>query len=262
MSCYESFRDYYPGHEPNAMALLALALSAVDRSSSNEAVLHRVRWKGIEDNARQGLLTPGDAQVQFNQSRMAVLDFIDRLEELRIAFDFNAPDDDPIVEGMALGPPKVFISYRRADSMHLTGRIRDRLAGEFGPDNVFFDAQSIELAEKFKDAILKFLDKADVFLAVIGPAWAGPKEGGGLRLQEEGDYVRMENERAMANGLPIVPLFVDGSIGKVPEGLPESLQPLFEVNGREILPDPRFDQDMVDLKQKILELSKRVAEPA
>ena len=43
------------------------------------------------------------------------------------------------------GGLKLFISYRREDSIGIVGRIRDRLADEFGATNVFFDVDAIPL---------------------------------------------------------------------------------------------------------------------
>jgi hypothetical protein len=38
---------------------------------------------------------------------------------------------------------KIFINYRRGDSIGTAGRLRDRLAQTFGPQNVFMDVDSI-----------------------------------------------------------------------------------------------------------------------
>jgi hypothetical protein len=39
---------------------------------------------------------------------------------------------------------KIFISYRRADSANITGRIHDRLIGRFGRENVFMDVDDMQ----------------------------------------------------------------------------------------------------------------------
>ncbi len=41
--------------------------------------------------------------------------------------------------------PRIFISYRRAATQEVVGRIFDRLVKAFGPDNVFKDVDSIRL---------------------------------------------------------------------------------------------------------------------
>lgn len=52
-------------------------------------------------------------------------------------------------DGVTLGGSatlRVIVSYRREDSISITGRIRDRLASQFGADNVYFDIDSIPAA--------------------------------------------------------------------------------------------------------------------
>ena len=41
------------------------------------------------------------------------------------------------------------ISYRREDSAAITGRIYDRLRGEFGRDRIFMDLDSITIGMDF-----------------------------------------------------------------------------------------------------------------
>lgn len=49
---------------------------------------------------------------------------------------------------------KIFISYRRADSTYLIGRIRDRLIIAFGPQTVFRDLDDIPAGADFIDCSL------------------------------------------------------------------------------------------------------------
>ena len=89
---------------------------------------------------------------------------------------------------------KIFLSYRRQDSASEAGRIYDRLRAHFGPDSVFIDVDSVPLGVDFQEHIESVLSDCDVFLAVIGPDWAGQinasrlsttrKTGFGLRLKQ------------------------------------------------------------------------------
>jgi len=75
---------------------------------------------------------------------------------------------------------KIFISYRRDDSPWPTGRIYDRLKDRFGPENVFFDVDSIPLGVDFREHLDEKIKACDLVLAVIGwrrsatpaPVWA------------------------------------------------------------------------------------------
>jgi hypothetical protein len=46
----------------------------------------------------------------------------------------------------------IFLSYRRQESMHVAGRLYDRLAGHFGTPRVFMDVDTIEPGVDFVQA--------------------------------------------------------------------------------------------------------------
>jgi hypothetical protein len=72
---------------------------------------------------------------------------------------------------------KIVISYRRADSEAMAGRIRDRLANEFGEDSVFMDIDSIPIGVNFRDYIAEALKDTDILLVIIGQRWLGDQGG-------------------------------------------------------------------------------------
>ncbi len=49
--------------------------------------------------------------------------------------------------------PRIFISYRRADSITMTGRIHDRLVARYGEKNVFKDVDDIPLGVDFRTVL-------------------------------------------------------------------------------------------------------------
>ena len=67
--------------------------------------------------------------------------------------------------------PSIFISYRRSDSIDVTGRIYDRLAANFGKDAIFKDVDNIPLGADFREYLKDTLNQCGVVLAVIGPTW-------------------------------------------------------------------------------------------
>ncbi len=69
--------------------------------------------------------------------------------------------------------PRIFLSYRRQDSIGVAGRIYDRLRAHFGNDAVFMDIDSIPFGEDFREHINAAVGQCDVVLAVIGTKWAG-----------------------------------------------------------------------------------------
>ena len=86
----------------------------------------------------------------------------------------------------------VFVSYRRADSDVIAGRIRDRLARAYGDQSVFMDIDNIPFGVDFRSHVKDVLNRGDVMIAVIGPNWLAPDETGRSRLADETDPVRLE----------------------------------------------------------------------
>src|SRR3954454_24531787 len=69
------------------------------------------------------------------------------------------------------GRPRVFISYRRADTLASTRSIFERLAERFGDDQIFYDIDTLMPGVDFRQVIADALDRSDVVLAIIGPHW-------------------------------------------------------------------------------------------
>jgi hypothetical protein len=67
--------------------------------------------------------------------------------------------------------PKIAISYRRADSSQIAGRIRERLAARYGQDSIFIDIHDIPIGSEFPEHIQKVWSQTDVLLVLIGPNW-------------------------------------------------------------------------------------------
>lgn len=141
---------------------------------------------------------------------------------------------------------RIFISYRRADSGHVTGRIHEYLERAFGKDAIFFDIGSIEKGLDFRDEIIEAALHARVMLVIIGRDWATVKnENGEKRLFDKNDFVRTEVETGLSRGrdFPIIPLFVEGA-GLDPANLPDAIKPIALRNGQAIRPEPDFKHDM------------------
>lgn len=147
---------------------------------------------------------------------------------------------------------RVFLSYRRADSQHVTDRIYDRLTQEFGPENVFKDVDSIPLGADFHHVIRESVCQTDVFLAVIGPNWLNATdEAGRRRLDDPDDFVRVEIETAMANSIDVVPLTIGGATVPAPSDLPEAIAEMASRQALAVRPDPDFHNDIARLIRSI-----------
>src|SRR3954470_5657912 len=102
----------------------------------------------------------------------------------------------------------IFVSYRREETSAHAGRLSDRLAHHLGEAQVVIDVDSIGLGLDFVQVLQDAVGACEVMLVMIGPRWVSP------RLEDPGDYVRIEVEAALDRGIRVVPILVGG--GKLP----------------------------------------------
>jgi tetratricopeptide (TPR) repeat protein len=141
--------------------------------------------------------------------------------------------------------PKVFISYRRDDTIAIAGRIRDHLSNAFGSDNVYFDIDTIPFGVDFRQHIDKMVAGCDAVLVLIGRRYLDVTDDAGVRrLENPHDFVRLEVEAALRRGIPVVPILVDGATMPNETQLPEGMSELAFRNGIAVRYDPDFHSDM------------------
>ena len=82
--------------------------------------------------------------------------------------------------------------------------------------------------------IAQALDASRVVIVLIGPQWLEKDAAGRPRLQDAGDLVRQEVERALVSGVAIVPVFVGGGRMPAARDLPQSLESLTKLQGQRL----------------------------
>lgn len=121
----------------------------------------------------------------------------------------------------------IFVSYRRDDAAYPAGWLVDRLVGRFGASRVFKDVDSIQLGDDFVEDIMAAVGSCVVLLAVIGVGWlTATGEDGRRRLNDPGDFVRLEIEAALARDVRVIPVLVNGAPMPRAADLPASLEGL------------------------------------
>lgn len=121
----------------------------------------------------------------------------------------------------------IFISYRRDDAAAWAGRLHMALERHFRRDQIFMDVDSIEAGLDFAKVIDAEVAKCDVMLVVIGKDWLDVRDASGRRrLDNPGDFVRLEVERALRRDIRVVPVLVDGASLPKAEELPAGMQGL------------------------------------
>src|SRR5215212_10421748 len=142
--------------------------------------------------------------------------------------------------------PQITISYRRDDSLDITGRIFERLAAHYGRESVFRDIDNIPPGVDFRKHINSLLDASDIVLAIVGPRWIGPRASQN-RLANAADPVRVEIETALRKEHPLIPVLVQRARMPQVEQLPESMQEFAYRNAVEVDSGRDFDHHMTGL---------------
>jgi TIR domain-containing protein len=103
----------------------------------------------------------------------------------------------------------------------------DDLVKHFGEHMVFMDVAAIEAGRDFRKAIEEGVVKCGVLLVLIGPEWLNAKdEAGARRLDDPGDFVRIETASALKRDIPVIPVLVRGAQMPRAEQLPDELKDL------------------------------------
>ena len=151
---------------------------------------------------------------------------------------------------------KIFISYRREDSIETVGRIFDWLDLRLAPNTVFMDVTSIAPGSDFRTAIEQTISSASVLLAIIGPRWLTLHEAAGTRrLDNPHDFVRTELELAIQHSIPIIPLLVQDAKMPSADDLPAEVASLAYRNAVKVRPNPDFPEDMARVLKGIESLA-------
>jgi len=126
---------------------------------------------------------------------------------------------------------RVFISYRRDDSMVTAALLHKELAGRADFADAFMDIDDIGYGDDFVTAIDAALHQADVVLVVIGPRWlelvTARVRGDDWVRHEVATALRMrEPGAARQRPLRVLPVLVGGAAPPPEAALPDELKAL------------------------------------
>ncbi|MGH9281287.1 MAG: toll/interleukin-1 receptor domain-containing protein [Acidimicrobiales bacterium] len=139
---------------------------------------------------------------------------------------------------------RIFINYRREDAAYPAGWLFDRLNDHFRDEEIFKDVDSISPGDDFVESITGAVASCDVFLAVIGSRWLDVTDSAGRRrLDDPNDLVRVEIEAALARGIRVIPVLIDGARLPAADELPAGMVPLVRRQAVE-LTSTRFGLDV------------------
>jgi len=162
--------------------------------------------------------------------------------------------------------PKIFFCYRRDDTMHPAGRIFDHLATQFGKTALFKDVDSMPIGLDYRRVLADQVSACDVLLAIIGDDWLSITDAAGQRrLDNAGDFVRIEIETALKRNIPVIPVLVgrrSGAHMPKADDLPDALKELAFRHCLAVRADPDFHTDVERLVRGIHDTLGKVAPAA
>jgi TIR domain len=145
----------------------------------------------------------------------------------------------------------VFISYRRQTAPGEARALFDALVARLGQGAVFMDVDSISLGRDFRSELQKTLSACDLMLVLIDKDWAAVKdEKGRIRLENAGDFVRMEIEAGLKRDIAVTPILVKGAQMPAAEELPAEIRDLAYRNCFE-LSYTRWESDVREMIRRL-----------
>jgi hypothetical protein len=125
----------------------------------------------------------------------------------------------------------VYISHRRAESAPYATMLYSRLTERFGRGQVFMDLALFESDMTLAETVVAAVRSCSIVLVLIGPQWLTiTDETGRRRIDDEGDFVRLEVEAALKNNIRMLPIILDEALVPRDDQLPPSLARLVRRN--------------------------------
>ena len=144
--------------------------------------------------------------------------------------------------------PAIFISYRRSDAAGYAFALHRDLCRRFASGAIFFDRQSIESGDTFRERLRDAVTECRVVLALIGPEWLQVQNDDGMRrLEDPKDFVRQEISQALRLDKKVIPVLFDDKPPPLKKDLPKPLKAL-------------ADCDALTLRGKLYEYDTQLAE--
>src|SRR6266566_4210135 len=143
---------------------------------------------------------------------------------------------------------KIFISYRREDSVYICDRVYAFLAQQFGQENIFRDISSILPGANFRKRLEEAVNICDIVLVIMGKRWLTLTDDfGRRRIDHPDDWVALEIGTALTRGIPVITLLLEDMRMPHPDALPSSLADLPSYQALELRPGDDFERDIQKL---------------
>lgn len=173
------------------------------------------------------------------------------------------PTSRRILDKRRTPPRKIFISYRREDSGYAAFALYTALWRTFGADQVFFDLASIPAGADFRRQIEANIRDSAILVAIMGNNWLESRHASGARkdyrrIDDPDDYVRIELELALAEGVSIIPVLVGTQTMPTASQLPPSLVQITKRNAAMLHFGPELQSQSESLLREIAQTIPRM----
>ena len=124
--------------------------------------------------------------------------------------------------------PRVFLSFRKADSRWMRERVYHAMTERFGAGEIFKSGESIPAGGDFAEILCRQAAECEVMLVLIGSTWLGAGGDDGTRLLDRAhDWVRVEIETSLKAGNRVIPVLLgDATMLPVASSLPHEIADL------------------------------------
>jgi formylglycine-generating enzyme required for sulfatase activity len=146
---------------------------------------------------------------------------------------------------------KIFINYRRVESLNQAQHLKTLFDGAFGAKRVFLDVRGIDGGENWLQTLERQVAACDAMVVLIGKEWTNLKdEHGNRRLDDPHDKVRFEISQALLRNLPVVPVSIDGAAIPKAAQLPDNLLQLARIQAMPLRAES-FTQDAAAIIERL-----------
>ena len=122
---------------------------------------------------------------------------------------------------------RIFINYRRSQSIAEAQHLATILGETFGARRIFIDVRGIDGFSDWLITLKEQVAGSAAMISVIGKDWLDARDDkGNRRLDNPKDFVRYEISEALRLNIPVLPVVLDGAPPPPEDALPPDMQRL------------------------------------
>jgi formylglycine-generating enzyme required for sulfatase activity len=130
---------------------------------------------------------------------------------------------------------KIFINYRRKQSLAEAQHLATILAKEFGARSVFIDVRGIDGFSNWFETLEQQVGNSAAMISVIGKDWLPALDAKDYPPGEKTkDFARFEIAEALRRNIPVLPVLLDGAATPLSSQLPAEMQGMLRRQGMKL----------------------------